>query len=84
MKNHYCHCQGNTKSKYNDVMVKSEPKITIVDKEGVCIHCGYYALRSIPERAETASTNKQNHDNAVPQMTLLDRWRMERGDELSS
>ena len=82
--NYYCHCRAVCKGKYIDTMVKAQPRLTIVDSNGICFHCGYYALQSIPMNETRASTNKQNLDNAELQLTLLEQWRMQRGDDVSA
>jgi hypothetical protein len=81
----YCHCLLGNQGNNNDNKFKACPVRTQVDKDGVCIHCNHYAMRNILLNENRASNNKISDKNDLSKVpTLLELWRIQRGDDVSA
>ena len=87
----YCHCLiPRVYKQADDLRYRLTPLLTVVDKEGICKHCGYYAIRAILEPEKGISQNeriflKYNFDRLVSEKPrdLIDIWRESLGYEFT-
>lgn len=76
--NYFCHCNMNqNKTSSKDLLYIGKLRITQVDSEGICSHCGYYALR-YGEYSFIAENN--DYSEMEKPRELIELWREQRGE----
>lgn len=75
---YFCHCNMNqNKTSSKDLLYTGKLRVTQVDSEGTCQHCGYYAIQW-GEYSFIAENNDLSY-NEKPR-ELIEVWRESRGE----
>lgn len=75
---YFCHCNTNqNKTSSKDLLYTGKLRVTQVNDDGTCTHCGYYAI-SYGEYTFIAENNDYS-DKEKPR-ELIELWRETRND----